>query len=190
LPSEGKTMLAVALARSIASGGRKVLLVDCDLRRPQVAQILGDTLEDGVISVLRDGDESERMIGIDPYSGLHYIVAGRNNEDPQELLNSRNMQRFLEAVRPKYDVVLLDSPPVLAVSDALILSRLADLTVFLVRWDHTPRTAVVSALRQLRTAGARLSGVVLSRIDMRRKSDYGYVGGGMWEKECRHYYAE
>jgi succinoglycan biosynthesis transport protein ExoP len=178
LPNEGKTTFVVALARSIARGGRKVLLFDCDLRKPGITKILGVRRENqNGGSLLLEEDQSYPIINIDEASGLHYIAAKSNRAEPQEMLNSTNMQFFVDGMRSKYDLILIDSPPVLPISDALILSRLADFSLFVLRGGHTPRTAALGALRKLRGAGVRLGAIVLTRANSR--SCYGYAYGGI-----------
>jgi succinoglycan biosynthesis transport protein ExoP len=190
LPNEGKTTFVVSLARSIARGGRRVLLFDCDLRKPGITKILGVQREDqNGGSILLEGDQCYPIINIDEASGLHYIAAKSNRAEPQELLNSTNMQFFVDAMRSKYDLILIDSPPVLPVSDALILSRLADFSLFVLR-GNTPRVAALGALRKLRGAGVRLGAIVLTRADSHSYYGYAYGGIGGFRDEIQAEYSD
>jgi Mrp family chromosome partitioning ATPase len=98
---------------------------------------------------------------------LNVITAGRTDLDPQEQLASRSMSAFLTAVRKRYDLVVLDTPPVLPVADALVLAPQVDATLMVVRWEKTPRTAARDALRLLRESHARVIGAIMTRVDRR-----------------------
>ena len=87
---------------------------------------------------------------------------------------------MIDVLRPHYDLIVLDTPPVLAVSDAYILSHLADATIFLVRWGRTPRPVLLGALKSFRANGGNLAGVVLSRVDFRQHATYGYGNSGYY----------
>jgi polysaccharide biosynthesis transport protein len=106
------------------------------------------------------------------------------------MLNSTNMQFFVDGMRSKYDLILIDSPPVLPISDALILSRLADFSLFVLRGDHTPRAAALGALRKLRSAGVRLGAIVLTRADSRSCYGYTYGGTGRFRDEIQAHYSD
>src|ERR1700691_2150718 len=90
------------------------------------------------------------------------------------------MKALLDVMRERYDLIVLDTPPLLAVSDALVLSHYADATIFLARWARTPRTVVLGALKSFRTIGTKLAGAVLTRVDMRSHSTYGYGDPGYY----------
>ncbi|MDB5410892.1 MAG: exoP [Rhodospirillales bacterium] len=164
LPNEGKTTIAVSLARSAASSGRRVLLIDADLRRPSVGRCLSARSGTELVASLTHGvHDFESLVTQDPVSGLDYVSIGMGSDDPQEVLGSHLMHNFIEAARTRYDVVMIDSPPVLVVSDAVLLSRLADAVLYVVRWGHTPRDAVIGAVKVLRQAGCPFAGMVISR---------------------------
>jgi polysaccharide biosynthesis transport protein len=98
---------------------------------------------------------------------LHVIVSGHMTSDSQELLASNRMTALLAAVRARYDLVVLDTPPVLPVADPLVLARQADATLMVVRWEKTARPAVQEAVRRLRESRARIMGTVMTRVDLR-----------------------
>src|SRR5262249_47880938 len=143
LPSEGKTVFAASVARSVARSGGRALLVDCDLRRPGVAKVMGRATGDGLVNLFDDTKNVDSIIEVDEASGAHYIPASGGTANPQDLLGSQHMRAFLEQMRSRYDLIVLDSPPVLAVSDAIILSHSVDTTLYVVHWERTPRQAVV-----------------------------------------------
>jgi succinoglycan biosynthesis transport protein ExoP len=177
LPAEGKTCFAASLARSVAASGGRALLIDCDLRHPSVGKLFGmvkGTADPGLLSLFTEGADTSKMITIDEKSGLHFITARGGTANPQDVLGSAQMSKFLKGMSALYDVIVLDAPPVLAVSDALVLSHFADTTLFLVRWERTPRAIALGALKSLRGQGGRVAGAVLSRVNVKKHAKYGY----------------
>ena len=173
VPDEGKTTLALTLGRLGAAAGHRTLLIDCDLRVPSVASDLGTTSGQGLAQVLAGEATIKDVLRFDQQSGLYYIPAGRRSPDAIELLSSERMRELVAAAVQISDTVILDSPPVTVVSDPIVLSRLADTVLMVVRWDHTSRSLVAAAIKRLTAAKAPLAGVVLSRVDMARHASYG-----------------
>ncbi len=188
LPNEGKTVFAASLARSIARSGGRALLIDCDLRRPGVAGLLGCDGEPGLLALFDDGVDQDSVIRVDPGSGMHYIASKGGAPNPQDLLGSQQMQAFLERMRARYDLIVVDAPPVLAVSDPIILSHMVDTTIYLVRWEKTPRPIVTGALKLLRASGGPIAGAVLSRVNARRHAAYGYGDSAYYYGRYSEYY--
>lgn len=189
LPGEGKTVFATSLARSIARSGGRALLIDADLRRPSLAKLLGVDADPGLLDLFAEGADQDALIRVDQLSGMHYLPASRGTANPQDLLASRHMRLFLDRMRSRYDLIVLDSPPVLAVSDSIVLSHVADTTMFLVRWEKTPRPIVAGAIKLLRTNGGPIAGVVLSRLNARRHATYGYGDAAYYYGRYSDYYA-
>jgi len=168
LPKEGKSLFAAKLARNMAGAGWRVLLLECDLYCPTIAVELGLQPGPGLSDIL-----SGKLLGNltdivrEPEPRLHVITAGSRNGDSQELLASNRMTQFLLAARKNYDLVILDTPPVLAVADALILAQHADSTLMVVRWEKTNRGAAQDATKMLRESRAYIMGAVMSRVDIR-----------------------
>jgi len=183
LPDEGKTTFSVSFARSVAKSGERVLLIDCDLRRPAISKFFNAEAEPGLLSLFDDKASKANKasaIRIDEESGMHFIPVGSKTSNPQDLLGSKHMKALLDVMRERYDLIVLDTPPLLAVSDALVLSHYADATIFLTRWARTPRAVVQGALKSFRTIGSKLAGAVLTRVDMRSHSTYGYGDPGYY----------
>lgn len=180
LPEEGKTVFALSLARSVAKSGGRALLIDCDLRRPSIAKEFDVDPKPGLLDFFNDNANKSRTIRVDAKSGLHYITTPSGTPNPQDLLGSKHMKAVIDVMRDRYDFIVLDTPPLLAVSDAVVLSHIADATIFLVRWGKTPRQVVMGALKSFRTLGGKLAGVVLARVDMRKHSTYGYGDPGYY----------
>jgi capsular exopolysaccharide synthesis family protein len=180
LPDEGKTVFALSLARSVAKSGGKALLIDCDLRRPSIAKQFNVEAKPGLLAFFDDTADKSKIISVDAESGLHYITTASGTPNPQDLLGSKHMKALIDVMRERYDLIVLDTPPLLAVSDSLVLSHVADATIFLVRWAKTPRQVVLGAIKSFRTLGGKLAGVVLSRVDMRKHATYGYGDPGYY----------
>jgi succinoglycan biosynthesis transport protein ExoP len=190
LPSEGKTVFATSLARSVARSGGRSLLIDCDLRRPGVARILGATPNSGLVDFFDGSVPVESIIQTDEGSGMHFIPAKSGTANPQDLLGSQHMKSLLEQMRSRYDLIVLDSPPVLVVSDPIILSHAADATMYIVRWEKTPRHVVEGAVKMLRTNGGQIAGAVLSRVNTRRHAAYGYGDSAYYYGRGSDYYKQ
>ena len=177
VPKEGKTTTAANLAVAIAQTGSNTILLDADLRRPGVHQMF-DLPNDkgGLTSVLRpDGATVERVAQSTEQPNLRVITAGALPPNPVEVLASRRMARLVEVLKEQVDVVVIDSPPLHALSDAAILSTLVDGTVMVVSAGRTRRNAVRGATRALAARGGRTLGVVLNRMSQRDEhDDYAY----------------
>ncbi|MCW3475475.1 Wzz/FepE/Etk N-terminal domain-containing protein [Limobrevibacterium gyesilva] len=182
LPREGKTFLAISLARSVALAGGRSLLIDCDLRRPSVAAVLGIDAEPGLgagslgaapgVGIVATNGLVDRLVKRDAASELDIITAGDAPMDAPVLVASAQLRALVNEARDRYDLVVIDAPPVLGFVDARVLSQVADATVMVVRWRKTPRAMVQSALKALRTYGARISGTVLTQVDLNALGAY------------------
>jgi len=175
LPGEGKTSLAAGLALTTARAGRRTILVDLDMRHPSVEAALGLAAGQAVAVPMLDllvlGDAARQRGG-------------------QAVIHSRTLQRLTERLRASYDVVIIDSAPVLGLADTKILTSLADQVLFVVRWGSTPADAARSALESLAGVGARVSGVVLTQVDLVRHARYGYGDAATYYNRYRQYYGD
>lgn len=188
LPREGKTSVTISLARMLASVGHRVIIVDCDLRRPRIHKELGIEPGPGLTDCLMEGLRVEDVVQEDKASGAHILRAGTPVHSSPEQLDSGLMQKLLRSLARQYDLVLLDSAPILAVSDTLFVARLADKTVFLVRWGRTRRAAATMALRQVQAAQADVAGVLLTMVHVKSHAEYGYGDSGAYHGELKKYY--
>ncbi|MGH8488679.1 MAG: GumC family protein [Gammaproteobacteria bacterium] len=165
LPLEGKTTIALCLARLWALTGQQVLIVDADLRTPKIHSTLGIKREPGLIEILDDEVSLEDAIRIDEASGACVICAGRPVTNPNYYINSGRLDVLLDQVANKFDLVILDSPPVMAVTDSRVLATKVDTTVYIAKWASTRREIVKYGIKMIASAGGRVSGVVLSMVD-------------------------
>jgi len=181
---EGKTLTAANLARSMASSGRHVVLVDLDLRHPDAHRHVGGHNEFGAADVLLDsrplGDCLQYVeVGEGPQqsrAGMYLLSAGNGVSNPTELLGTRRTALLLETLVEQADVVLIDTPPVLAVADTLVLGRMIGGAVLVVEARETPVTAVAQAKDALIRSQTRLLGVVVNKFQARDAAvTYGLV---------------
>lgn len=187
-PDEGKTTITLNLARMQAMAGRKVLIIDADLRRPGISKIIGLEDKPGLVELLLEEAEIEDTIFKDRESGAFVIPAGKPTQNPPTLFTSGRMSRIISALDKRFDVIFIDSPPVLAVSDACILATKVDATVLVVRWADTSRKMVMAAVKQLDRASESLAGVVLSMVDLKKNVKYKYDDSFYYQKQFNKYY--
>ncbi|HWA23875.1 MAG TPA: polysaccharide biosynthesis tyrosine autokinase [Caulobacterales bacterium] len=165
LPDEGKTTTALALARISALAGSKTIVVDCDLRRRSATHALGLDVEAGLTELLFGTARLEDVIQKDVGSGADILPLAQAEFTPRDLFNSTAMRELIEELRKRYEVVILDTAPVLPLADTRMLSPLADSVLIVVRWARTRHSAVRSAVEQLRAHGAEIGGVVLAGVN-------------------------
>lgn len=190
-PDEGKTSVALSLARLQAQAGRRVLFLDADFRRSRIAaRIKGLRAAPGLQELLADRETLAAVIQQDPASAAHVITAGAGEPDRHLPADAARLSPILEALHARYELVVIDAPPLLALADAQLLPTLADTTILVVRWGHTPRRVVTYALEQLGKFGGSVRGAVLSMVDVRKQRDYGYGDSGYYYGKAAKYYAE
>lgn len=178
VPGEGKTTTAVNLAITMAEAGHRTLLIECDLRRPRAIQALGLDEAVGVTTVLVGKVSLDDAIQKHVDSNLHVLGSGAIPPNPAELLQSRAMHELLTEVRDRYDMVIIDAPPLLPVTDAALLSAQADGALLIVRHGRTTRDQLDQAVDRLLQVGATPVGVVMNWTPARGpRSGYGYGYG-------------
>jgi polysaccharide biosynthesis transport protein len=180
-PSEGKTTMAISLAITMAQSGRRTLLVDTDLRRPRVHRVFGQNLTHGITPYLVGEAALEDGIITTEVANLWVMPSGPIPPNPAELMHTARFARVLEELKERFDLILLDSPPVGAVTDAAIAAPQVDGVVLVVRADRTTRDTLANAVRQLKDVKANLLGVVLNEADLSRRRAYkGYYYGAYY----------
>lgn len=187
---EGKTSLSLSLTSLAARTGQRAIILDCDLRRASVHKTLGVSNDVGLSNYLSGQTELSDVIEIDPATGLHFIPAGGRVPHPTDLLGSKKMYGLLQSLAETYDLIVLDTPPLLAVSDALVLVRTVDRVLFVVRWEKTRRDFVSAAVKQVAEAGANIGGIVMSQVDVKKQNRYGYGATASYYYDNPKYFTE
>lgn len=172
--SEGKSITLLNLAISIAKAGQKVLLIDADMRRPAVARLLVEKASPGLSNVLAGLVDKEEALRKDVYPNLDIIFAGDIPPNPSELLGNERMKDLIESMMPRYDYILVDTPPVNVVSDACIVANLLDGVLLLVRQGRSKKEAVRRAVANLELTGAKILGFILNGLPLAKRKSYGY----------------
>jgi len=194
LPEEGKTTLAVSLALFAARSGKRVLLVDLDLRHPSVHRELGWQARTGVVEYMLGETSLEEVVHHDAGSGVHFVPVKAQTSNPTDVLESAALDELFAFAREHFDLVVVDSAPVLAVTDGKLAALRADRTVFTVRWAHTEREAAEEAVRGLREVGIEPAGAVLTFVDLKKLarygSGYGYGDSGRYYTKASKYYID
>lgn len=168
---EGKTTTSCGLGVALARAGNKVLLMDGDLRRASLSKLFTATGRAGITNVV-EGSPIKTCLTPTSVPGLTLLASGRLPPNPAEVLSRASLMSALDSIRSDYDWIICDAPPVLAVADAAILSRLADYVLVVIGANSTPAGTIRATLDQLAAVSARLRGVVLNNVDLRRDSHY------------------
>jgi len=174
LPGEGKSTLAVAIARSLANGqGRRVLLLDCDLRRSATISLLGgDASAAGVQEICDDPSLLPDAVQADRWSDLRFIASGKSHRGSGDVLASAEFDRLISTLRINCDWIVIDSPPLAAVSDALTLMRVGNAMIVVVRYVRTPRSLVKACLRRMMGENAAPVMIALNQVDLKRMANF------------------
>lgn len=194
LQSEGKSLTTLNMAIALGQMDQKVLLIDCDLRRPRMGRLLNLNAPSGLSNVLMNFSLLDEAIVSSEEHGIDLILAGDIPPNPAELLSSNRMQKLLKRMRENYDYIILDSPPVDLVVDAVALSSQCDGVLFVVRAGQSERGAVIHGMDQLQYAGANVLGFVFNGVTSETTAGYGkyrfrkYARNGRYSKYSRYGY--
>ena len=182
--AEGKSTVSGNLALSFAQNDKKVIIVDCDLRKPSVHKNFKISNLSGLSEVLIGKEKIEDVIQ-NRNGNLDILTSGKIPPNPSEMLSSVSMTNLIEKLREKYDIVILDSAPLQAVTDAQILSTKADGTILVIRAQRTSRDSVIEAKNLLTKVGANILGTVLHAVENTRGKYYYYYGSSDESKEAK-----
>jgi capsular exopolysaccharide synthesis family protein len=172
-PEEGKTTVAYNLAKVLATGGAKVLMIDADLRRPRIHRIIKAKNVRGLTSVVLGERQASEVIHTQAeIPNLDVITSGPLPPNPPELFGKSTFRTMLEAARESYDWVVIDTPPVASVTDPVMCARVVDMLLLVVQYGGPKRQMVRESMRQLGRTGVRIAGVLLNKVDLERDSYY------------------
>jgi polysaccharide biosynthesis transport protein len=173
-PGEGKTTLSSWLARISAKSGEKVIVVDCDLRRPNIHNAIPGRGDKTLVEYLTGQAKLEDVIVKDEATGAHVIHARSVPNSATDLIDSKRMRTLVSTLRQTYDLVIIDTPASLALSDARIMAMDSDQILYCVGWDKTPREVVLSGVKKFTDVGCKNIAFVLTAVDLQRHAKYGY----------------
>lgn len=192
LASEGKSTTALNMAISLAETDIKVLIVDCDLRRPNLGRLLDDNEKRGLSNILVNNCRTEDALHSTKYKNLDVVLTGATPPNPTELLSSDGMKAFVDEVSPNYDYIIFDTPPINLVTDAAIISRLANGVIVVARQFVTEKKLLAAAIEKLEFVEAKILGIVLNDVSTSKggygkyKRYGGYYGHyGAYEKAAK-----
>ena len=189
LPGEGKTTLAVALSQNLAGLGKRVLLIEGDIRRRTLNEYFNEAPRGGLITALAGDVPLHEIVFFDERLGADVLMGQKSHANAADIFSSDRFREFVAHARESYDYVIIDTPPVLVVPDARVIGQHVDAVVFSVAWDKTNRGQVMAAMREFESVNLRVTALVLSQIDPKGMKRYGYGGKyGAYSTYGRGYY--
>jgi protein-tyrosine kinase len=173
LASEGKSTFISNLSYLLGQKGKKVILIDLDLRKPKMHRVFNSTNRNGLTDYLSGKIEYKEMVRYSNEVGVDYIVAGEKTTAVVNVLEAKKLKELIAELREVYDYVLLDTPPVIAVSDALYIAKIADGVIFVVAQNVAKKTLVKEAIENLKKNEINILGTVLTQVNL-KSGEYGY----------------
>lgn len=162
--------------------------MDLDLRHPSVHRDLIEEPETGFVEYMAGEKTLEEVIKHDAESGIYYLPVKRQTANPTDLLGSQKMKQLIATLREAFDYIVIDSAPLLGVTDSKVAALLADKVVFVTQWEKTTKDTATNALAHLREIKASMAGVVLTQVDVRKHAQYGYGDVGQYYGKYQKYY--
>lgn len=192
LPAEGKTMTTLCFGRSLARGGARTLIIDGDLRRRMLTAAVGFNVTNGLVEVLQGKTPVERAIIRDEVGGAFLLLLSEAPPPEVDLFDDPAYTALLRVLTDRlgFEVVLIDTAPVLAITDTRAIVETADATLLVVRWAKTPKHAAKAALELLQSAGARVAGVCLTMVDLSKQANLAYGDATSYHSAFKKYYVE
>ncbi|WP_422071093.1 GumC family protein [Tranquillimonas rosea] len=189
IPGEGKTTQAISLAHNLVGLGKKVLLIEGDIRRRTFTQYFSEEGDAGILTVV-SGEKPLSEVAVRPHDLDADVLMGEKSKiNAADVFASDRFRDFLQKVRQEYDFVIVDTPPVLVVPDARVIGQYCDAIVYTVNWDQTSKRQVLDGLRELSSVNLHVNGLVLAQIDPKGMKRYGYGGRyGAYSRYGRGYY--
>jgi capsular exopolysaccharide synthesis family protein len=185
LPGEGKSFVTTNLALAFASQGQRTVVVDCDLRKPNVQNSFRLNAAKGVINYCTQGASLDEIIVRNVHPNLDVITTGGRSKAPAQLFNSKEFESLLSELGKRYDRVLFDTPPLGVVSDAMNILPMMDGAIFTIRFNKVRRKAAQRSARRLLSANVEIFGAILNDMDMKLAGDY---YGEYYDKSYKDYY--
>ena len=190
LVGESKTTTSLCLARLAAMSGAKVLLIDCDIRSHAVGRYLGLEQAAGLVEVISGATTLEEAMVRDELTQAYILPISTRQTTVKDVFSDPGFDSLLVNIRKKFDFIVLDLPPVLAVAEAATVAGKADAVICLARWAKTPRHAIEKAIKMLRLVNAPLTGIVLTMVDAKEQARSGYGDSGYYTRAYAAYYTQ
>lgn len=187
LPSEGKTTHSLLLALNVAALGKRVLLIEGDIRRRVFAKYLEVASKKGLVSILAGEMSFEEVVHHDERLGLDVLIGEKPKVNAADLYASEKFNAFLRDMRHRYDLIIIDTPPVLVVPDARVIGKQVDAIIYSVKWDSTAKTQLAAGLNMFESVGVKVTGLVLSQVDPKGLKRYGYGNYGSYNTYSGYY---
>ena len=189
LPQEGKTTLSVSLSTFAARSSQKVLLIDLDLRHPSVHRDLAvPDPEHGFVEYMAGEKTLDEVVQHDEETGLYYLPVKRQTANPTDLLGSQKMRQLVATLRGAFDYIVMDSAPLLGVTDSKVAALLCDKVLFVSQWEKTTKETAQNGLAHLREINVSVAGAVLTQVDVQKHAQYGYGDVGQYYGKYQKYY--
>lgn len=188
LPGEGKTTCCIALAQISEALGKRVLLIECDIRRRTFRNYFDLPDRGGLLSVLSGARPFEEAVYLDQASGLYILPGEESSVNAADIFASHRFADFIAEMRGHFDFIFIDTPPVLAVPDARVIAMNSDAVLFCVRWNRTARDTVAEGLRFFAQVNIKIAGLVLSQVNVNKMARYGYTGYGYYREAAKYYH--
>ena len=189
IPGEGKSLTSVNIAVTFAMANTKVLIVDCDLRKPKLHRYLASDNKKGLSNILGGFDKLEDCLKYNKELNVHFLTAGHTPPNPIELLSSEKMEKLLDELSEDYDFIFLDTPPVNVVADTSAIAKYSDGILFVVRHKFTTQDMVYKAISSLEFANAKVLGFLLNDVDLSSYSYTSKVGYGGYKYKNYYQYS-
>lgn len=188
LPGEGKTTICIALAQISKAMGKRVLLVECDIRRRTFRKYFDLPERGGLLSVLSGARSFEEIVYRDEASGLDILPGEESSVNAADIFASHRFADFIAEMRLHFDFIFIDTPPMLAVPDARVIAKTSDAVIFCVQWNRTARETVVEGLRFFAQINVKIAGLVLSQVNTDKMARYGYRSYRYYKDAAKYYH--
>ena len=188
VPGEGKSTIASSIAISAGQAKRQVLLIDMDLRNHSISDRFNLKGRAGLVELLSGASTPEDTFARQEGLPITILLAGQNTTNPADIIASQKMARLLEAFAKHYDLIVLDCPPLFAVSDGLLIANMVDSIVYVIEWNKTARGAVQRSLKSFGANLDKLAGVVLNKVNTAKLKNYSYYGQYYGKRYDQYYY--
>ncbi len=178
----------MGLAQISRALGKRVLLVECDIRRRTFRDYFDLPEDGGLLSLLSGAREFDDVCYYDQESGLHILPGESSTVNAADVFASHRFAEFIAEMRGKFDFIFIDTPPVLAVPDARVIAKTSDAVLFCVRWNKTARENVLEGLRFFAQINIKIAGLVLSQVNINKVARYGYSSYGYYRATSKYYH--